>query len=211
MKRIPIVATLVVALAVAAMICLGIWQLQRAVWKEALIAQLSGNRALPAIAFPAFAPVSPTAMFRKSSAMCVEVVRWRVEAGRTPTGQPGYRQIAECRTGAEGPGALIDMGLTADPQFKPAWKGGEVAGLITTEPDRASLIARLTGNAPVLRPMLVADVPAPGMAASNPPGVESITNNHRAYAVQWFIFAGVALVIYVLALRRRTLRPHRER
>jgi surfeit locus 1 family protein len=51
--------------------------------------------------------------------------------------------------------------------------------------------------------MLVADVPAPGLAASTPPDPAAIPNNHLAYAVQWFVFAGVALLIYGLALRRR--------
>ena len=205
MKRVPVVATIVVALAVATMVALGIWQLQRATWKESKIALYASNLARPPIAFPALAPVPDAAMFRKSSAMCLGVVKWRVEAGRTPTGQPGYRQIAECRTGVEGPGALIDMGLTADPKFKPQWSGGQVDGIVTTEPAHASLIATLFGRAPVLRPMLVADRPAPGMAASAPPSIESISNNHRAYALQWFVFASVAGLIYALALRRRLI------
>ena len=29
------------------------------------------------------------------------------------------------------------------------------------------------------------------------------SNNHMAYAVQWFLFAATALVIYAVALRRR--------
>jgi len=28
-------------------------------------------------------------------------------------------------------------------------------------------------------------------------------NNHLSYAIQWFFFAATALVIYVLALRKR--------
>ncbi len=186
MKRIPIVATIVVTLAVALMIGLGIWQLQRAGWKDALIAQYQANLAKPPMSFPELGPVAPDAMFRKSSAMCLSVAKWRVEAGQTPTGQPGYRQIAECRTGAEGPGALIDMGLSADPKLVPKWTGGTVDGLITTEPNHASVIASAFGKAPVL-----------------PPNPETVPNNHRAYAVQWFIFAGIALVIYGLALRKR--------
>jgi surfeit locus 1 family protein len=106
-------------------------------------------------------------------------------------------------TSAEGPGALIDMGVNADPKFVPAWESGTVDGLITTEPNRSSLFGSMFGTKRVLRPMLVADVPASGMAASAPPSVDSIPNNHLAYAVQWFIFAGVALAIYCLALRRR--------
>ena len=203
MKRVPVVATSLVLIAVAAMVALGVWQLQRATWKEALIARYAANRDLPPTAYPELAPVADSAMFRKSRVTCLRVASWRVTGGSTPTGQSGYRHIAECVTGAEGPGALIDMGVAADPAYKPAWTGGTVDGLITTEPSQTSLIGKLFGRTPPLRPMLVADVPAPGLAASAPPGVDGIANNHLAYAVQWFVFAGVALVIYVIALRRR--------
>ena len=33
------------------------------------------------------------------------------------------------------------------------------------------------------------------------PELSSVPNNHLAYAVQWFLFATVAAIIYVLALR----------
>lgn len=203
MRRLPLLPTALVLLAVAAMAALGVWQLQRATWKEALIARYAANRDLPPMAYPEMAPVADAAMFRKSRVTCLRVASWRVTGGSTPTGQPGYRHIADCVTGVEGPGALIDMGVAADPALKPVWKGGTVDGLITTEPSQASLIATLLGNASPLRPMLVADVPAPGLAASAPPSTDGITNNHVAYAVQWFVFAGIALVIYVIALRRR--------
>lgn len=203
MKRLPVIATLIVGLAVAAMIALGVWQLQRRGEKEALIARYTANLNLPPMAYPQLAPVPPEAMFRKAQVHCLRVASWRTEGGRTPGGQAGYRHIANCVTGAEGPGALIDMGVSADPAQKPGWNGGIVDGLITTEPSHESLIGRLFGGAMPLRPMLVADVPAPGLAASAPPDPAAIANNHLAYAVQWFIFAGVAALIYVLALRRR--------
>jgi surfeit locus 1 family protein len=202
-RRIPIVATTVVVLCVAAMIGLGIWQLQRATWKDALIARYSANRNLPPMAFPKLAPVSDDAMFRKSQVNCLRVVDWRTDGGVTPTGQAGYRHIAACSTGAEGPGALIDMGIAADPQLKPTWTGGLVDGIITTEPLHESLIGRLFGNHVPPRPMLVADRPAPGLAASAPPSTDEISNNHLGYAVQWFLFATVAAIIYVIALRKR--------
>jgi len=202
-KRIPLVSTLVVIAAVVMMIGLGVWQLQRARWKEVLIARYAQNMQLGTTAFPVTGPVPDAAMFRKSRVHCLTVADWRVEGGRTPTGRAGYRHIAECKTGAEGQGALIDMGVAADPQFKPGWNGGIVDGLITTEPQHASLIGQLFSSAPVLRPMLVADVPAKGLAASAPPDPAAITNNHRGYAVQWFVFAAIAAVIYALALKRR--------
>lgn len=203
MKRLPILATLLVGLAVAAMIALGVWQLQRRVEKEALIVRLSANRDLPPMTYPERAPVADEAMFRKARVTCLRVAGWRVTGGATPSGQGGYRHIAECVTSAEGPGALIDMGVAANPAVKPDWRGGTVDGLITTEPNQASLIGKALGTAPPLRPMLIADVPAPGLAASAPPSTAGISNNHLAYAVQWFLFAGVALVIYGVALRRR--------
>jgi cytochrome oxidase assembly protein ShyY1 len=203
MKRLPVVATIVVGLAVVAMIALGVWQLQRRGEKQALIARYTANLNLPPMTYPELAPVAPEAMFRKSQVHCLRVSSWRTEGGRTPGGQAGYRHIASCVTGAEGPGALIDMGVSADPAQKLGWNGGIVDGLITTEPSHKSLIGRLFGRTMPLRAMLVADVPAPGLAASTPPDPSVIPNNHLAYAVQWFIFAGVALLIYVLALRRR--------
>lgn len=203
MKRLPVIATLIVGLAVAAMIALGVWQLQRRGEKEALIVRYTANLNLPPMAYPERAPVPPEAMFRKAQVHCLRVASWRPEGGRTPGGQAGYRHIANCVTGAEGPGALIDMGVSADPAQKLTWNGGIVDGLITTEPSHESLIGRVFGHPAPLRPMLVADVPAPGLAASTPPDPAAVPNNHLAYAVQWFVFAGVALLIYALALRRR--------
>ena len=53
------------------------------------------------------------------------------------------------------------------------------------------------------RMMLIADKPAPGLSPNEAPDLDSVPNNHLAYGVQWFLFAGVAGIIYVLALRRR--------
>ena len=202
MKRLPILPTIVVGLAVLAMLALGFWQLQRRSEKQVLIARYTANLNLPPMTYPQLAPVPPEAMFRKARVHCLRVASWRTEGGRTPGGQAGYRHIAQCVTGAEGPGALIDMGVSANPAQKLGWNAGIVDGLITTEPSHESLVGRLFGDATPLRPMLVADVPAPGLAASTPPDPSAIANNHLAYAVQWFIFAGVALLIYALALRR---------
>lgn len=203
MKRLPIIATFLVLAAVAAMIALGIWQLQRATWKEALIGRYAANRSLPPMAYPETGPVADEAMFRKSRLMCVRVAGWRVIGGSMQGGRPGYRHIAECVTGAEGPGALIDLGVSPDPQFRSKWSGGIVDGMITTEPSQTSLIGNLLGRSAPARPMLIADLPAPGLTASARPSVEGISNNHLAYAIQWFLFAGVALIIYIIALRRR--------
>ncbi|RHW18436.1 SURF1 family protein [Sphingomonas gilva] len=203
MKRLPLIPTLIVGLAIAAMIALGVWQLQRAGEKEALLALYRANLDKPTMTFPRGAPIPDAAMFRQSSVMCLEVAGWTTHGGRAADGTTGYRHIARCRTGAEGPGALVDMGVARDPTVKPTWSGGQVAGVITTEPDSTSLIGKLAGRSPPLAPMLVATEPAPGLQASAPPSPENVPNNHLAYAGQWFFFALAAGVIYFLALRRR--------
>ncbi|WP_317153569.1 SURF1 family protein [Sphingopyxis indica] len=205
-RRWPLVPTLLVALAVLIMVALGVWQLQRKGEKEALIALYERNRAMSAtVAYPALAPVPDAMLFRKSSVTCLEPVRWLPRSGAAREGGSGIRMIADCRTGAEGPGALVDMGI-ADDFTPPAWKGGTVQGTIVPGPEQPSLIERLTGRAVPARPMLVADTPAPGLRASAVPSGADVPNNHLAYAVQWFLFAAIAVVIYILALRRRLQR-----
>jgi cytochrome oxidase assembly protein ShyY1 len=203
LRQLPLIPTILVAAAVATMIALGIWQIGRAGEKNALLALYRANLSRPATSFPALAPVPREAMFRQSSVHCLQVTGWRTEGGRSIDGTMGNRHIAACRTGAEGPGALVDMGVSQDPAAKPQWSGGIATGMITTEPDHTSLIARLFGRGPVLSPMLVADRPAPGLRASAKPSLDSVPNNHISYAVQWFLFAAVASIIYTLALRKR--------
>ncbi len=201
--RVPVLPTLVVTLACAAMIALGFWQLDRRAEKAGQLALFAANMRKEAVAYQPEGPVPVALLFRNSSAICVSVTGWRTEAGRSVRGGSGYRWIAECSTGAEGPGLLADMGVTRDPKLKPNWAGGPVRGRITTEPSHQSLFAKLGGEKEVLRPMLVAQTPAPGLEASAPPSPDEVPNNHLAYAVQWFLFAGVAALIYILALLRR--------
>ncbi|OYY92051.1 MAG: hypothetical protein B7Y45_00740 [Sphingomonas sp. 28-66-16] len=197
MKRLPVVATVVVLLAVAAMIALGFWQLQRKQEKEAALAVYARNATLPPVAFPAI-PVGDSLLYRRTTAFCLQPTGWSTEGA----GRFGWRHIARCRTGAEGPGFSVDMGVSPDLGYKPTWRGGEVTGTIAPEPSHRSLIAGLFDRH-VRTLMIVADKAAPGLRPTPPPSPESIPNNHLAYAVQWFLFAAIALVIYAIALRRR--------
>ena len=197
MKRLPLVPTLVVALACAAMIALGLWQLlDRLPKKEAFIAQIQANPSKPAIVFPRFP--DDAVLFRRSSGFCLQPVSQTLVGA----GAKGYRVIVRCRTGAEGPGITVQLGTTRDPRAKVAWPGGKVAGYISHAPDSQSLIASLVAPRPH-ELMLVLATPPAGLAANGAPDIGSIPNNHLAYAGQWFFFAAIAAVIYALALRRR--------
>ena len=189
MRRLPIIPTIIVAMAVLAMVGLGIWQIGRAREKEALIARYAEARGLAPIDFPTMPIGEDLPLFRHATGFCLQPVSKRVVAGRNLAGETGYVHIIHCRTGAEGPGMAVQIGWSRDPQAGGGWRGGAVSGMIA--PDNK------------YRMRLVTDQPAPGLQANAMPSVESIPNNHRGYAVQWFLFALIALVIYVIALRAR--------
>ena len=50
---------------------------------------------------------------------------------------------------------------------------------------------------------LVAAPPQAGLAQLAMPDPRDVPDNHLSYAVQWFLFALTAVVVYVLALRRK--------
>ena len=202
-RKLPIIPTIIVAAAIAVMIGLGIWQAGRAQQKDAALVTWRANMGRPATAYPGRDPSDEAYLFRRLSANCLRVVGWQEIGGRSKDGQTGWRHIASCATGAEGPGLIVDMGITTKPNLKIDWKGGPVSGLATHEPDGSPWIARLSGKAVPLRLMIVAETPAPGLMASAPPDPSSVPNNHRAYMWQWFFFAVVAAVIYGLAVRKR--------
>lgn len=191
MKRLPVISTIIVAAAVAVMIGLGIWQLQRAKWKEALLERYSAAQNEPPITWPTVPLRSDQLpLFRHATGVCLRPVSRRAIAGENRAGEPGYAQIIDCTTGAEGPGMSVEVGWSKDPNAKVNWSGGPVSGTIA--PDRQSGMRLVAASAP------------PGLEASAPPSLESIPNNHRSYALQWFSFAAIALIIYGLALRRRS-------
>lgn len=187
--RFPLIATIIVVLAVATMIGLGIWQLQRKGEKEALLASYRAASAQPAIAYPVVPDPEHLPLYRKSSIVCLEVVGWKAVSGKNANGKAGLAHLAECRTGgAEGPGARIAIGWSERP-MRPDWTGGSVAGVIA--PDGERLIRLVATKAP------------DGLQPLAPPSLADIPNNHLLYAIQWFFFAAAAAVIYLLALRKR--------
>jgi cytochrome oxidase assembly protein ShyY1 len=189
-KRLPIIPTIIVAAAVALMIGLGIWQLRRAEWKERLLTQYAEAEKLPPIAFPT-GPLraNQLPLFRHATGVCLRIAAKRAVAGENKAGEPGYVQVVDCVTGAEGPGMSVELGWSKDPNAKFSWPGGPVSGVIA--PDRRNRMRLVAASAP------------PGLQPSAEPSLASIPNNHRSYALQWFAFAATALVIYGLALRKK--------
>ena len=177
---------LLVAGAIATMIGLGLWQLDRKAWKEGLIAEATAAMGREPVAYPAATANPP--LYRQSGFECLEVTGWRHQAGQNAEGQSGYSHVADCRTSAEGPGAAVDIGWSRDP-VGPEWTGGPVEGVIGRDEKYGFRLVSGEGQA--------------GLEASARPDPSAMPNNHLAYAVQWFAFALIAAVIYTLALRKR--------
>lgn len=191
MKRIPILPTALVLMAAGVMVGLGFWQLDRLAQKEAMLARYEA--AISSTEFDSFPDANPsnveTSLYRRSQVDCrFTSGGWESVAGRNDKGDAGYVHVILCGTKGNGT-AYIQAGWSREPK-PPVWDGGVVTGTIA--PFHKDGAARL-----------VADPPLAGLQPNARPDPRDIPNNHLAYAVQWFLFAGVALVIYALALRKR--------
>lgn len=190
MRRLPLLATGIVLVAVAIMVALGVWQLGRAKEKERLLAQYEAASGLPPIDYPVQAlDRERLPLFRASKANCLTPVAAKTVAGRNAAGRSGFSQWVDCRTGAEGPGIRIDIGWSERP-VSVRWAGGEIVGTIAPDSEKGMRLVSARGQA--------------GLEASASPNVADIPNNHRSYAFQWFAFAAAALIIYGLALKGRS-------
>ena len=193
-RKLPLIPTLIVAAAVAVMIALGVWQLRRAVEKDALLERFRAAQNLPPISFPT-GPIHEDRLplFRHATGLCLKPVAKRSTAGRNRAGETGYSQVIDCTTGAEGPGMSVELGWSKNPNAAFNWPGGLVSGIIA--PDSRTRMRLVAASSPA------------GLEPAAPPSIEQIPNNHRSYAIQWFLFALIAAVIYVLALRGKLKKP----
>ena len=188
LRSLPVVPSLIVAAAVAIMIALGFWQLGRADEKEALLASY---RNVPQDAAPVEYPLTDDGieqnLYRATAVQCGEVVSKRDIVGTNSVGVKGWAHLATCKLTDVGEGtdeAEIALGWSRTPQG-PEWAGGEVTGILAP------------GG------KIVADPPLAGLGPLAKPDPADLPNNHLSYAVQWFLFALTALVIFILAVRKK--------
>ena len=191
-RRLPLIPTIVVLAAVALMIALGMWQLRRADLHQRELVRYTAAAKLPPISYPT-APVSDyeALYYRYATGNCLRVAGQRTRPGENRYEEPGYVIIADCATGAEGPGISVEVGWSKNPNAKLSWAGGLVSGIIV--PDEKSHIR------------LASAAPAPGLepTAVPIPSVKVSPARNRGYAATWFAFAAIALLIYGLAVRKR--------
>lgn len=184
MRRLPIVPTVIVLIAVGVMIRLGVWQLDRLNEKEAMLVRYTAAQAAGAnLPFPRTPEATESALYHHSSLDCLSATNPTSRSGRNANGDAGIAQVVSCKV-ADGGSVEVVLGVAQSPA-PVAWSGGKVTGWIAPGPK------------------LIADPPQAGLTANARPDPNDIPNNHLAYAVQWFFFAAVALIIYAIALRKR--------
>ncbi len=184
MSRIPIVSTLVVLLAVGIMVALGIWQLERRGEKEALLALYAGaGHDMRVVDWPREGP-EPSLFYRRAHLVCAAVSDPSAVAGRNSADETGFARSVQCALPGGGHAKVV-LGWTRRPDAEALWEGGAVQGVIAPGP------------------RLVADPPLAGLEPNARPDPSELANNHLSYAVQWFLFAAIALVIYAMVLRKR--------
>ena len=187
-QRVPVLSTLIVAAAIATMIALGVWQLQRRDQKEAMLARYAQVQAMSSdVPWPRDAAAAEAALFRHSRVICERVLAQGATAGRNLSGTTGWAQTARCALDGGGD-ATVALGWTQAPVVKP-WAGGDVEGIVA--PGEGGSVRLIAGKPPA------------GLMPLARPDPRDVPNNHLAYAIQWFLFAGVAAAIYGIALRRK--------
>ena len=184
MRRLPVIPTLIVLVAVAIMIRLGFWQLERLQEKEALIARYTASLNDAAVR-PLDGSGRPPE-FSHVALTCGRVLDQSARAGRNAKGQTGWAHVVRCTVG--GPvWEYVAIGWSSSPAAV-EWSGGAVTGVALARGDHYEVIA---------------DPPLAGLQANARPDPRDLPNNHLSYAVQWFLFALTALIIYGLVLRKR--------
>ena len=209
----------------AVLIGLGIWQMQRLAWKEAILAEISAKIGADPVALPP-APVTETEALRylpvtvsgRFTGEALRVLVSRKEVG------PGVRVI-EVLALADGRRVMVDRGFLPDARKDEALTAGEV-----TVTGNLHWPSEVDGFTPPPDPKaglwFARDVPAMAAALQAEPvlvvaksdtgdGIEpmpadtsGIPNDHFGYAIQWFGLAAVwlGMTVYLLwRIRRRTV------
>ncbi len=191
LRRIPIIPTVLVLIAVGVMIRLGFWQIDRMHQKADLLTRYAAAEQLSADVAPSqFGGDRDAILYRHTAFACGQVSARSAIAGLSAKGASGIAHTVLCLAAADGATipVTVTLGWSSNPA-PPAWDGGQVSGLVAP-----------MGKAGI---RVVADPPLAGLEANARPDPKDLPNNHWSYAIQWFLFAATALVIYGLALRKR--------
>jgi surfeit locus 1 family protein len=231
--RFPFGLTVASLIALALLLGLGQWQVQRLHWKEGLLAKIAALQHAPARPLAtvlARIGRDPDLDYVRVLADCPQIERSAfVRLYTVRDAMPGFRIITACRLGAGPYGAiLVDRGFMpqdgaggASPPPGEAIDGPVIGvlrqaqGKTFVTPDNQPAdrlfysrdipaMAAVLGAARPAPTFLMLERPAPKAGLPIPAPVPlDIPNNHLEYAVTWFGLAGALACVYLATLWRR--------
>lgn len=225
----PFGQAVVVALAIAIMIGLGVWQLQRLAWKTDILARIDAARTAPARPVADALADGSNGAFAHVVAVCPGLSTAPfVELYAIRSGNAGSRLVSLCPIEA-GPfdAILIDRGFVADTvsarppvvigDLRPIGVRGLLrrgeGGNLFSPPNDPAHKRFYTRDIPALASALGSRRPAPYVlmaeTSSNPDwpvllaeaAPAEISNNHLAYALTWFGLAAALIGVFGARIR----------
>ncbi|MDG4648587.1 SURF1 family protein [Roseibacterium sp. SDUM158017] len=208
---------------VAILVSLGVWQVQRLGWKEAVLADIETRISAPPVAIPEAPDAEADAYLPVEATGRLGADHVRVLVSQRGQGA-GYRVISALDTGARR--ILVDRGVMPTEAAPPVHQGrvtvtgnlhwpeevdrftpgNDLARNIWYSRDVDALADRL-GTEPVLviaRGMSETDAPVTPL----PVDTSAIPNDHLNYAITWFSLAALwlGMTVYLLwRIRQRTV------
>lgn len=228
----PVGLTVATAVALAILLSLGTWQLQRLAWKRDLLARIEALRAAPArplaAALDALSAGGDVGFTRVRATCPGLATAPYLELYAIRDGQAGSRLISACkapslryRTILVDRGFVPDTVLARPPVDAAATAPMEVVGVLRA-PDPANAFSPpnrtdrwFTRDVAAMAQALGAPTPAPvflmAETSSNPewkaltpsPVPTGLSNRHLEYAVTWYGLAAALLGVYLAVLLRR--------
>lgn len=199
--------TAAAAVALAVLLGLGTWQVQRLQWKTALLERIETARTAP--------PVTLAAAGRDPTWIRVRLDCRRFRDGRAlyglQDGQIVWRLLSLCDA-ASGP-VVLDRGIivgsegrVSPPEPPRLETGSAVVGVVRPSDGSVAQAVRAAGW-PEVRWYVAADAETPASDAVRPaPLPTALSNNHLGYAITWYGLAAALIGVYVALLRKR-LKP----
>jgi cytochrome oxidase assembly protein ShyY1 len=212
----------------AILVSLGVWQLQRKEWKEALIASLDTQLKAAPMPLPAFSQwnelTRDNSEFRRVSLRAEYIADAKpaylytgASALRDDVKQPGYFVFAPARS-ADGQAVVVNRGyVPADRKSQPPAGMAAITGYIrwpeapgwfVSERDSSgdvwfvrdpAAMAKARGWGPVAPFYIDQEAPVPPGGFPKPGALTvRLRNDHLGYALTWFGLAGALAAVFLL-------------